>query len=273
MQQYQEKFFKTSAGNKIQYFDNENKPAKPLLIFFSPGFQNGQFIVRFDPRNDLKEFHNISITYPSRDNSEVIEDNSVINLVVMLFELIQKIQKANPKKQIYLVGFSFGTMLITKMLQLHQTELAEMQIILVSPGEFIPTLRNYFLQIVLFPTRFYFSYIRFVRWIFCRVLGIFQKYQFPDERLEALNQQLLAALRYKIDRTILISNKTLIIVADRDQAIKRKSLVKIKEVFPKHYIRSYSGKHLIKYPADPNIAVVREMVRTEIRNMESGSWK
>lgn len=252
-------------GLTLHYIDNEVQSSE-IVFIFPPGIEDARFIEYFSP--DKMYFRTIAISYPSRYKSDPLGDaeDSSDKIAVYTSKLVVELSKG--AKHLNLVGFSFGTMIITKILQQHYDAVAKpfgdkIEVILVNAGEFfpdnfVPTFKKIFT-----PLQENEMLRELVRKAVTKIPFV-KDDQLVPENSKNLNAQWLDVLEYRINLEKSVDVSTKIIIGDHDQLIKSGSLEKLAKVFTRASFSFYGGGHIIDYLTDKNTAKVVDIVKTEL---------
>jgi len=265
---------KVKNGILIHYLDNCVASDK-LVVIFPPGIEDARFVMKIDIETQLKNHRIISITYPSRYKSTHISGEDTIdrmncNIVEVLEEIMLEVQ---PKK-VVLVGFSFGTMIVTRLLQKYAVRLSkraeDIKVILVNPGEFFPPRIKKLLLFLFKPAYKSEAYRKILKFALVNVAHVFSEDSFPVHRLGDINEQWNATLKYKVvvgtkaetpslqndglaDKSGVsvkntdILNKTKTFIGKNDRIIDKNSIEKIKNVYKNISLEYYDGGHIVSY--------------------------
>jgi len=263
---FKDKFIKTNFG-KIHLLDNGIR-SKNLILIFPPGFQDARFVKTLRLNSAIKSSRLIAISYPSRYKSERINSYDYLGrLVEACFEILEKLD-LNKYSSIRFVGFSFGTMIITRLFQEKLTNLKtkNIKIILITPGEYFSKLKRKFLINMFKPAIHNLGYAKFLKKILTYKSEIFDKNQFHDDRLSDICEQWISTLRYKINLTKKINYKTTTFSASKDSIIDPKSNDKLKSVYQNLEIKCFKGDHIFNYKNSKQYKGIKKELINEIIN-------
>jgi pimeloyl-ACP methyl ester carboxylesterase len=234
----------------VHVYDN-GVASDDLIIIFPPGIDDGRFVNILGLEDVFNEKRVIAITYPSRRKSARLEGfDSIYNINLIMREVLVQIFSEKSYTKIYLAGFSFGSMVLTRLLQQGWNIMpddVEIKLILVNAGEFIGGLKKKIIKVALTPTLKNKRYARFWKY---SALGLFKNFDpldFPDDRLQDIGEQMIDILDYRIDTEKQIQYKTYILLGSKDGIIDKLSLDKLDRVYTDDEYVIYDGGHIQSY--------------------------
>ena len=245
----------------LHVYDN-GVDADNLIVIFPPGIDDGRFVNILDLKDVFEDKRVIAITYPSRRKSARLEGfDSIYNINLILREVIIQILREKSYKKIYLAGFSFGSMTLTRLLQQGWNILptdSEIKLVLVNAGEFFGGLRKKIIKIALRPALKHKRYAQFWKY---SALGLFKSFDpldFPDDRLQDIGEQMIDILDYNIDTEKQIPFKTYILLGSKDGIIDKASLDKLDQVYTDDEYVIYDGGHIQSYGDSKEYKLIEE---------------
>ena len=257
---YTEKFL-TINGNVVHYLDNDSQSSN-LIVIFPPGIQDARFVQELELIS-LERI--ICLSYSSRYKSSILNEfNSLENIANICVNFLKIYLKENDIQNVKLVGFSFGTAVITKIVD-KQLEFNISDIILINAGEFFNKFVNFLLKLVFFPALRSNRYAKFLKFVLTKLTKIFNPEYFPDNRLIQINEQWISTLDHMVDTKRKVSIHSVFMDANFDKVIANKSLNKLKTKFKDAEFIDYQGNHIFSYKNSLDYLKIREILHNKLK--------
>jgi surfactin synthase thioesterase subunit len=251
-------------GINIHYLEN-NSESDLAIFIFPPGIHDGRFIFELGFKPEVEDKYRIfSISYPSRYKSSPLENyNSIEKMSELVYEAIGKLLIEKKIKKIIFIGFSFGSSIITRILQKHNISILE-EVIFINPGEFFSTKVKRIFKKIFIPANRSLRYSIFLRFLITKVFRIFHYDYFPTDRLTHINQQWISTLDYRIDPNTKVATNLFLIAGSKDAIISRLSLTKLGKLFKNTQEYMYNGGHILNYGKSKSYKEIKEVIQNRL---------
>lgn len=237
-------------GGKIHFLDNKAQSSN-LYIIFPPGATDARFIYQIRSIFTKSNARIISISYPSRFKSSRIEGfDSIDSISEYLYKFLKKLLYSSSNYSINIMAFSFGTAVVTRLLQNH-SELFKpdtpVRIVLVNGGEFFGEKASEIFKRLFEPALNNSKYLKILRLIITTVFKFLPRRLYPNHRLLDLNEQWLSTIGYRINLKYSIEYPVVVIRGTRDIVITPESKDKLLKIYPNSTVVYYPGDHIYDY--------------------------
>lgn len=256
---FYEKFLK--VRNHLIHFLDNNINSTNLIVIFPPGIQDARFVKEL---NLVTNARVICLTFPSRYKSSVLSDSNSIEKIAEFCSIFLNIYSRKYKiKQMKLVGFSFGSAVVTRIVEKYSISNIE-KIVFVNPGEFFNENVKCILKILFSPALKNHFYAKVLKFILTKLLRVFNPEYFPDDRLFKINSQWISTLDYRISDGKNIQLPTTIFIGNNDKIINYESIDKIIRKFKNLSTIQYSGKHILSYSNSQEYSNIKNQLNAEL---------